>query len=168
MKSKPVRICDVSRILRISSASLISFLQENGYSIIGDYRSPLSSRMVELIQNGYNEGPPFLELTPLMPQAEAWEIGNQELVKKLHAPARPRAKEIEEPEERGPYYRKPRKPYRRARVLPAVSTYTGRIALTYMDMELIQRILALEEPEKIQIRDYLRRKTLLKAISQLE
>ena len=168
MKPKPVRVCDVSRLLRISSASLISFLEEKGYSVIGDYRSPLSSRMVELIQNGYHEGPPFQELNPLIPQADAWEKKNQETVRQLHKPP-PVPQPIEEKlEETRPRMRRPRKPKLRLRrpAIPAI--YTGRISLEPLDLELIQRTLALEEPGKIQVRDFLRRRTILKAISQLD
>ncbi len=168
MKVKPVRICDISRVLRISSASLISFLQEKGYSVLGDYRSPLTSRMVELIQNGYNEGPPFQELNPYMPQAEAWENQNEEMARRLHTPPPQPKKEKEETEHRRTRKPRARKVYLRRRITPPSTVYTGRIALAYIDLELIQRILELEEPDKIKVRDFLRRKTLLKALSQLD
>lgn len=167
MKPKPVRICDVSRVLRISSASLISFLQEKGYSVIGDYRSPLSSSMVELIQNGYNEGPPFQELDSFMPQAEAWEKTNQDTLQRLHAP--PPLPKRPEPvaEEIKVRRRRSRKPKPRLSP-PRPPVYTGRLNLSPIDLELIHQILALEESEKIMVRDFLRRKTILKALSHLE
>ena len=167
-KIKPVRICDISRVLRISSASLISFLHDNGYSVIGDFRSPLSSRMMELIQNGYQEGPPFKELNQFLPQAEDWENKNREKVERLHKPPplpQPTKIEAEEPK---PRKRRRKKPKLQRRSIPSATAHTGRITLSYMDMELIQRIFELEEPEKIKVRDYFRRKTILKAISLLE
>jgi len=87
MKSKPVRISDVSRVIRISSSSLITFLQDNGYSVKGDYRSPMTGRMVELVQNGYREGPPFDELTPYILRAENWEELHTDVVTQLHTPS---------------------------------------------------------------------------------
>ncbi|MBU1651807.1 hypothetical protein KKA00_06280, partial [bacterium] len=86
MKSRPVRICDISRVIRISSASLITFLQERGFRVKGDFRSPLSCRMLETIQTGYQEGPPFAELNPYFPKAELWENEHAELVSELHTP----------------------------------------------------------------------------------
>lgn len=166
-KVKPVRICDISRVLRISSTSLISFLQEKGYSIIGDFRSPLSSRMMELIQNGYQEGPPFGELTPLLPRVEKWESQNHETVERLHTPPKPELKIVVE-EEGKPKKRRRRKIKFAWRAIPDDTTYTGRISLTFLDLELIQRIFELEEAEKIIVRDLLRRKTILQAISHLE
>ena len=167
MKARPVRICDISRELRISSSSLISFLQEKGYSVIGEFRSPLSSKMVELIQNGYNEGPPFTELNSFIPKAEEWEKQNDELVSKLHSPPPKPQKKVEE-EEYKPRRRRVRKPKLQWRISPSATVYTGRITLTPLDLELIHQMLALDEPDKIKVRDYLRRKTILKALSHLE
>jgi hypothetical protein len=169
MKLKPVRIHDISRILRISSSSLIEFLRAKGYTIIGDYLSPCSSRMVELIQTGMHEGPPFQELIPYILQAEAWEKVNPELVSQLHTPPPPppvKPVKIEEIERA----RRPRRK-REPKISfspPATTSYTGRIALQPLDLELIYQMLALDENKKIEVRDYLRRKTILKAISQME
>lgn len=167
MKPKPVRICDVSRVLRISSSSLITFLQEKGYSVIGDYRSPLSSSMVELIQNGYDEGPPFQELGPFMPQAEEWEKNNRDMLKRLHTPP-PVPKPPEPVAEDATVIRRRRRTPKLRLKPPSPTFYTGRINLSHIDLELIQRIFELEEPDKMKVRDYLRRKTILKAISHLE
>ena len=168
MKLKPVRVCDISRILRISSASLISFLQERGYSLKGDFRSPLSGKMVELIQNGYQDGPPFTELNPMIPKAEAWEKENAEIVSLLHKPP-PQAKpQIEEIPVTSHRRGRPRKPRLRTPPVPTTYTFTGRIALTFMDLELIQRALALDADNKIKVRDFLRRRTILKALAKLE
>jgi hypothetical protein len=167
MKTKPVRVCDVSRILRISSASLISFLEEKGYSVIGEFRSPLSSTMVELIQNGYNEGPPFQELNPFMPQAEEWEKLNEDTLKRLHTPP-PKPARSEAAEE-GVTIRKTRTRKPKLKIISHRSTvYTGRIDLIPIDLELIHQILELDESNKIKVRDFLRRKTILKALSQLD
>ncbi len=165
MKLRPVRICDVSRTLRISSASLIEFLQSKGYSVIGDYFSPITSRMVELIQNGFHEGPPFQELTPYLTQAETWERENSEVVNQLHAPPPPRQKPEVIRREYRP--RKPRVPRFSFAPTPAL-VFTGRIALTPLDLELIHRSLELSEAGKTVVRDYLRRRTILKAISKME
>jgi hypothetical protein len=167
MKTKPVRVCDVSRVLRISSASLISFLEEKGYSVIGDFRSPLSSKMVELIQNGYRDGPPFQELNPFMPQAEEWEKLNEDTFKRLHTPP-PRPVHPEVPEEEVTI-RKTRTRKPRLKISSHSSTvYTGRIDLTPIDLELIHQILELDESNKTKVRDFLRRKTILKALSHLD
>jgi hypothetical protein len=168
MKSKPVRVCDISRILRISSASLISFLQEKGYSLKGDFRSPLSGKMVELIQNGYQDGPPFTELNPMIPKAEAWEQENADVVSLLHKPP-PLAKlQPEERPEKAHRRGRPRKPHLQIPPAPVTHAFTGRIALTFMDLELIQRTLALNADNKIKVRDFLRRRTILKALARLE
>ncbi|TKJ40334.1 hypothetical protein CEE37_08385 [candidate division LCP-89 bacterium B3_LCP] len=168
MKAKPVRICDISRILRISSTSLISFLQEKGYSVVGDFRSPVSSRMLELIQNGYTDGPPFKELDTMLPQAEEWEKQNDTTLNKLHTrPPKPEPAQKKAPEAKPKKY-KPRKPGLIRRKAPASLVYTGRIKLTPIDLELIQRLFALEEPEKIKIRDHFRRNTILKAIADID
>lgn len=165
MKLKPVRVCDVSRALRISSSSLIAFLREKGYSILNDYLSPLSSRMVELIQTGYHEGPPFEELNPLLVQAEGWEKANPDTVAQLHtpppAPVRlpDEAKEIRMRKKRAPRF---------SFATPHPSHFTGRIHLAPLDLEIIHQLLELSEERKILVRDYLRRKTILKAISQME
>ena len=167
MKTKPVRVCDVSRVLRISSSSLIAFLEEKGYSVIGDFRSPLSSTMVELIQNGYHDGPPFQELNPLMPQAEEWEKQNEDTIKRLHIPPpRPAHSEVPEVEVTARKTRT-RKPKLKIRSYKS-TVYTGRIELTPIDLELIHQILNLDESDKIKVRDFLRRKTILKALSHLE
>jgi hypothetical protein len=165
MKSKPVRVCDVSRVLRISSSSLIAFLREKDYNILNDYLSPLSSRMVELIQNGYHEGPPFQELNPLLIQAEAWETANPSTVDQLHTPPSPPAKlpdDIKELKQR-------RKRIPRITFAPQHhAPNTGRITIGFLDLEIIHQLLGMSEERKIQVRDYLRRKTILKAISQME
>jgi hypothetical protein len=165
MKSKPVRVCDISRVLRLPSPSLIAFLRERGYSILNDYLSPLSSRMVELIQTGYHDGPPFQELNPLLTQAEDWEKVNPDTVTQLHTP--PPTKTVLPDESREIKLRRKRIP--RISFAPAhTAPPTGRIALTPLDLEIIHRMLALGEDHKIQIRDYLRRKTILRAISLME
>ncbi|RJP77399.1 MAG: hypothetical protein C4524_08355 [Candidatus Zixiibacteriota bacterium] len=165
MKLKPVRVCDVSRILRISSASLIDFLKQNGYSVVGDYLSPLSSRMVELIQTGMHEGPPLSELNPALSQAEEWEKLNPDLVQQLHLPPPPPPKPEEELRERRP--RKSRLP--RISFQPAAhNAWNGSFILTPLDLEIIQRALELSDDKKLAMRDYLRRRTILKAISQME
>ncbi len=169
MKTKPVRVCDVSRILRISSASLISFLQENGYSVKGDFRSPLSSKMVELIQTGYQEGPPFQELNTLLPQAEQWEKHHSDIVRELHTPpAKPKRKASVVDDENTPRRRRQRKTRKREYNTPHHSLFAKPLNLSALDMELIQRILELDEERKIIVRDYFRRKILLKAIRNLE
>jgi hypothetical protein len=165
MKSKPVRVCDVSRVLRLSSSSLIDFLRNRGYSILNDYLSPLSSRMVELIQTGYHDGPPFQELNSLLVQAEDWEKANPDTVNQLHTPPPAKAPPSEELKE----IRQRRKRVPRISFAPPhVTPPTGRITLTPLDLEIIHRMLALNEDHKIQIRDYLRRKTILRAISLME
>ena len=166
MKLRPVRICDVSRTLRISSASLIDFLRSKGYTIIGDYLSPLSSRMVELIQTGYQEGPPFQELTPMLSQAESWEKDNADLVSTLHTPPPPPVEKLGLPV-REYHPRQKRAPKFRF-IPPTTPAPTGRITLTPLDLELFHQALELPESQKIRLRDYLRRVTILKAISQLE
>jgi hypothetical protein len=169
MKSKPVRVCDVSRLVRIPSSSLIEFLREKGFSILSDYLSPLSSRMLELIQNGYNEGPPFQELNALFAQSEEWEKLNPEIVERLHAPPppppRPTTAILPEDKEYRP--RRQRQP--RISFQPAPQpAYTGRIPVTPLDLELIQRVLDLGETKKMKVRDYLRRKTIMEAISRMD
>lgn len=168
MKSKPVRICDVSRVLRISSASLISFLREKGFTLKGEYRSPLSGKMIELIQNGYQEGPPFVELNPLIPKAEAWETENTDVVNQLHTPTQRTESSPDEPpiipRRRG----RPRKPRLQVSTPRLSIVNTGKIQLTYLDLELIQRMLGLQEAEKIKVRDYLRRRTILRALAKFE
>jgi len=166
MKLKPVRICDVSRIVRISSSSLIDFLRGKGYSVIRDYLSPLSSRMVELIQNGFNEGPPFQELNPLLTRAEEWEKANPEVVGQLHTPSSP-APRVVMPEEEECKPRRKRQPHISFQPV-AKPVHTGRIPVMPLDLEIIQRMLALEESKKMVMRDYLRRKTILEAISRME
>ncbi len=167
MRVKPVRISDISRVLRISSASLISFLHENGYSVRGDFRSPLSGKMVELIRTGYQEGPPFEALTPLTLRAEEWEKQNSDLVGQLHTP--PPEPEKEAKEIKKPVLRQSRKhkPKLRIRTIAPSTIHNGRIPVTYLDLDLIQRALALEEENKIKIRDYLRRRNLLEAIAKM-
>jgi hypothetical protein len=165
MKSKPVRVCDVSRILRLPSPSLIAFLRERGYSILNDYLSPLSSRMVELIQTGYHDGPPFQELNPLLAQAEVWEKGNPETVSQLHTPPPSRTTSSDEFRE---FKSRRKRTLRISFAPPHVTPPTGRITLAPLDLEIIHRMLALSEDHKIQVRDYLRRKTILRAISQME
>ncbi len=167
MKLKPVRISDISRVVRISSSSLIEFLREKGYNILNDYRSPLSGRMVELIQNGYHEGPPFQELIPYLLQAEAWEKQNAEIVQKLHQPP-PQPPKAEKPKrERQP--RQQSRTSRPVRKAPSVAGIpSGKINVTPLDLELIQQALQLPEEQKILVRDHLRRKILLEAISRLD
>ncbi len=170
MKSKPVRVCDVSRLVRIPSSSLIEFLREKGYHIRHDYLAPLSLRMLELIQNGYHEGPPFQELNPLFPQAQEWENSNPEMVEQLHAPPPPPPPPLaalldEDLRE----YRPRRKRQPRISFQPmAQPVYTGRIPVTPLDLEIIHRMLALEEDKKMRLRDHLRRKTILEAISRMQ
>lgn len=167
MKLKPVRISDISRVVRISSSSLIEFLRGKGYNILNDYRSPLSGRMVELIQNGYNEGPPFQELIPYLLQAEAWEKQNAEIVQKLHQPP-PQPPKLEKPKKERPLGIRIRKS-RPVHKTPAVTADpSAKIDLTPLDLELIQQALQLPLKQKILIRDYLRRKVLLEAISKLD
>jgi hypothetical protein len=167
MKLKPVRISDISRVVRISSASLIEFLQGKGYTVLNDYRSPLSGRMVELIQNGYSEGPPFQELIPYLLQAEAWEKQNAEIVKKLHQPPQQPPGKEKAKRERPPGMSK-RKP-RPVQKTPAAATIpSGKVHVTPLDLELIQQALQLPEEQKILVRDHLRRKLLLEAISRMD
>jgi hypothetical protein len=168
MKSKPVRICDVSRVLRISSASLISFLKEKGFTLKGDFRSPLSGKMVELIQNGYQEGPPFTKLNPLIPKAEAWETENTDIVNQLHTPTQRAEPQSNEPQPATRRRGRPRKPRLQIQTAQVTIVNTGKITLSYIDLELIQKTLALQEPEKIKVRDYLRRRTILKALAKFE
>jgi hypothetical protein len=166
MKFKPVRIHDISRVLRISSSSLIEFLRAKGYTILGDYLSPCSSRMVEHIQTGMHDGPPYQELIPYLLQAEAWEKVNPELVNQLHTPPSPPSSKVEGVVRE---YKPRRKREAKISFSPHPTTsYTGRIALEPLDLELIYQMLALDEAKKIEVRDYLRRKTILKAISQME
>jgi len=169
MKYKPVRVCDISRILRLSSTSLIDFLTDAGYSIIKGHRSPLSSRMLELIQTGYHEGPPFMELNPYLVRAEEWESENHELVKLLHTPQKAPARKEDDAKIPAPVirHRKP-KPVMFTFRTPARKHVTGKISVTPIDLELIQRVFALEESYKIVFRDYLRKKSVLRAISQME
>ncbi|MCX6639055.1 MAG: hypothetical protein NTW14_01055 [bacterium] len=169
MKTKPVRIFDVSRLLRIPSNTLIAFLKGKGYDVIGDYFSPLTDKMVELIQNGYHDGPPFKELDPYLRLAEVWSDQNPALVEQMHKPPQAKAPSRKDDVVKEPVHRRPRKPkisFAPRQVSPYA--YTGRIALEFIDLELIHQILTLEEEKKILIRDYFRRKTILKAISQLE
>jgi hypothetical protein len=165
MKFKPVRVCDVSRVLRISSSSLIDFLRDKGFRVIHDYLSPLSGRMVEIIQNGYHEGPPFEELNPMLVQAEVWEKANPDTVTQLHTPPPPpkyseELKELRQRRKRGPRFS--------FAPLHPPQKNSGRLPVTPLDLELIHRMLALSDESKIIVRDYLRRKTILKAISQME
>jgi len=164
MKQKPVRVCDVSRMVRISSSSLIDFLRQKGFNIINDYLSPLSSRMVELIQNGMNEGPPLMELNPLLSQAEEWEKQNPQVVNQLHTPPPPKSVDSAIREFRPRRKRQPRISF----LPPPPPVHTGKIPITPLDLELIQRALALDDDRKTRVRDYLRRKTILAAISRLE
>jgi hypothetical protein len=169
MKNKPVRVCDVSRLLRIPSNTLITFLKGKGYDVIGDYLSPLSDKMMELLQNGYHDGPPFKELDPYLRQAEAWSMTNPDIVAQMHRPLKAPpvpAASISRP----PIQRRPRTPKISftPRPKPAPYAYTGRIALSFLDLELIDQVFALDEEKKLIMRDFFRRKTILKAISQLE
>ena len=165
MKSKPVRVCDVSRLVRIPSSTLIDFLKERGYNIRNDYLAPLSIRMLELIQNGFNEGPPLQELNPLFHLAQEWEQSNPEVVEQLHTPPPP--KSILDDKDREFRPRRRRQP-RISFLPPAQPVNTGRIPLTPLDLELIHRMLELEEPKKMRLRDHLRRKTILEAISRMQ
>jgi len=167
MKSKPVRVCDVSRLVRIPSSSLIDFLKERGYNIRNDYLAPLSIRMLELIQNGFNEGPPLQELNPLFSQAQEWEQSNPEVVEQLHTPPPPPPKSILGEEDREFRRRRRRQP-RISFLPPAQPVNTGRIPLTPLDLEIIHRMLELEEPKKMHLRDHLRRKSILEAISRMQ
>jgi len=167
MKSKPVRVCDVSRLVRIPSSSLIDFLKERGYSVRNDYLAPLSIRMLELIQNGFHEGPPLQELNPLFHQAQEWEQSNPEVVEKLHTPPLPPSKASLADEDRDFRPRRRRQP--RISFQPAAQPVnTGRIPLTPLDLELIHRMLELEEHKKMRLRDHLRRKSILEAISRMQ
>jgi len=167
MKSKPVRVCDVSRLVRIPSSSLIDFLKERGYSVRNDYLAPLSIRMLELIQNGFHEGPPLQELNPLFHQAQEWEQSNPEVVEKLHTPPLPPPKASLADEDRDFRPRRRRQP--RISFQPAAQPVnTGRIPLTPLDLELIHRMLELEEHKKMRLRDHLRRKSILEAISRMQ
>ncbi len=167
MKAKPVRLSDISREVRIPSSSLISFLHENGYSVKGDFRSPLTCRMVELIQNGFREGPPFKELDPHVIRAEAWEKDNSELVSELHTPPPKPEPEKPAPVDK-PRRRRITKPKLTLRSPVQANINSGSIRVTHIDLDIIERIFNLDEADKIKVRDFLVRKTLLKAIAKLE
>jgi len=169
MKSKPVRICDISRIIRISSASLISFLKERGFQVKGDFRSPLSCLMLETIQTGFQEGPPFSELNPYFPKAAAWEKDHGHVVEELHTPdeTSPVAElEVSEIPRRKIRHKKKSKVIVR-QIAPPLQQ-TGKIQLSFLDLELIHRLLELSEEDKAKVREFLRRKMILKTIANLE
>ncbi len=149
MKAKPVRISDISREVRIPSSSLISFLHENGY------------------QNGFREGPPFKELDPHVIRAEAWEKDNSELVSELHTPPPKPEPEKPAPVEK-PRRRRITKPKLTLRSPVQPNINSGSIRVTHIDLDIIERIFNLDEADKIKVRDFLVRKTLLKAIAKLE
>ncbi|NQS97093.1 MAG: hypothetical protein HQ591_01425 [candidate division Zixibacteria bacterium] len=170
--ASPVRIIDISRKLNLSTATLIDFLERNGYPVKRAHHTVLLPDILEEITSEFASGRDLVILTQLIEESNQWVIEHQNSAEEirqvyLQRQARlrvkhQRARRVMEGRNRARLQREQLELQQQefAAIMKSLanidSNHDGKIQPASIDLEIIHQALALTPNKKMSFLRYLR------------
>lgn len=170
---KPVRIIDIARKLKLSTSTIIDFLESNCYPVERSHHTPLLFEILDEIASEFGSGPSIVLLTQLAEESKRWEVDYKETAEKIRNTwrvkterltlKRERARKVMEGRERSRALREKyeEKKYQFASAMQTVikpsTNGSGIVKVDYLHLEIIERALALNQNDKQRLYKYLLR-----------
>ncbi len=171
--AKPVRVIDISRQLNLATSTIIDFLSVRGYPVDRSHHTPLLKEILDETLEEFGAGKDILVLRKFSDDAVSWEREHQDAADKLRnkyirgkeklAKKKERARKVIEGKERARMIKKQVEVVKQRfqQTMQSVAEnvdddWDGRIQITPLELEIIQRALALEADKKTQVVNKLR------------
>jgi hypothetical protein len=170
---KPVRIIDIARLLKLSTATIIDFLGKNCYPVERSHHTPLTSEALSQIANEFCSKSDSIMISQLLNGAQIWENAHKETALQIkqqqqqglerYALRRQRAEKVIAGRERMRILRQQFAEEReKASALYSTTSSPmaggdGRITPDFLKLEIIQKALSLEEKGKINFLNFLKK-----------
>ena len=178
---RPVRIIDIARNLKLSTTTIIEFLERNSYPVHRSHHTVLLPEILEEIASEFGSGRNMVVLNQLIEESSKWVDENsdtaQEIIDNYHRKRdrmrvkRERSRKVIEGREKA-HLKRERLAAQKKEFTSVMQSLTemsnkknGKIKTEAIDLEIIRCALALLPKRKTTFLEYLRRITELYNIS---
>jgi len=165
LSAKPVRVFDISRKLNLATSTVIDFLAKRGYPVERSHHTPLITDILGEVMSEYGIQADSLIAEKFSEEADLWEREHSDAADKIRQKyqrgkdrmlqRQERSRRVIEGRERARIHRERREQKRQklAQTMKSTIEYQsaaadGRIPVSYLDLEIIHRALALEIAKK--------------------
>lgn len=171
--ARPVRIIDISRSLNLSTATLIDFLERNGYPVKRAHHTVLLPDILEEISSEFASGRDLVTLTQLIEESNRWVVEHRDSAEEISQVfirrqarlrvRRERARRVIEGRKRARLKRERREIQQLefASIMGSLAdidgNHKGKINPAPLDLEIIHQALALVPSKKMSLLRYLRK-----------